>query len=515
MLDVKYDGSSRFFKYITQHGVPSYISKPTAVLPLDSTFVYKCGISESNVKEAYERRPLVSGNIDVLPQATLRMKKCIPPKLTKSQLKKLHMISTTENLIAFPISLINSKYCSDPKTIDNKRHVMIAVLNKVNYTVEVFDDCLSQSNYLFSIGFLLKYSLSDFILPKLQTLLSKNAPTLQLVVPRFHERSYSRLITILANGGYPADNNAAHAAFTANYIKQRVTDPAASSEEINKRVIHTNPTEFLLVFDELRKTWTISNAILNPETLRYVKTNGKKGKKLQGILIEPSSQKLNIHEYFMDEDASPDYLEKSEIGGYRDIAMRYLAAKYGDITHTLNEFRWNGVKLYAPKRFNAEWKEAMSTPKRYVVFGIVLESGKILEAHANALVYDKETRILERYEPNGGSYGHFDQQGLDKALQSYFSDKIGFYNEPNISCPLGLQDIEGDENNDGAKNIGGNCAAWSLYYMELRLANPTMTAKEVVNHAAAEIKRRGSFKLFINGYHRHVTLQLRKFRVRI
>lgn len=521
-----YDGSTRFFNYIVNSlNIKSYFSK-LIKFNKDNTFIYKCGVSNKEYKTLYSKRPLVKDNEDILPPGSKKNRKLIPPKLTISQFKRLalNVNDVSVKLIAFPVILINTNSRCDK--INNRKHLVVCILNKISKTIEVFDDKLPATITIFGEKFLLKDSLSNLMIPKVQTLLTTEEP-LKIKIPRFNERYYKLFITNLTNYGYPADNYTAHAAFTANYLTERMKHPELSFDEIHTNVINklqNNTKEFFECFDVLRNSTPkpvpcdLPEEILNPETLRCVKSDSNIGKNIQGLIKRRrQGNKINIHEHFLDSQLSENYLLTTEIGLNHALSMRYLQSKYGSIAIiSKGMFKWNKTKLTTANDFKEIWENGMTNSDiRYIVFGITLTSPDIEEAHANSLIYDKTTRELERYEPNGGDYNEFGTVELDNAIITYFGNRIGTYIPPMLTCPIGFQMIDANEFNKGAKDIGGNCAVWALYYMELRLANPLFTRKQVINTALKRIRERGSFIMFINGYHRHVQLAMRQLRKKV
>lgn len=522
-MDGSYDGSTRFFNYIVNTlNVKSYFPK-LIKFNKDNTFVYKCGIGYKEYKTIYAKRPLVKDNEDVLPSGTgKKLRKLIPPKLTISQFKRL---SSNDKLIAFPIILINTYSQCGNKLSNKRKHSVVVILNKATGTVEVFDDKLPSSISTFGEMFLLNSELKNLMIPKIQTLVASEKP-LTVVIPRFNERYYKVFITILSNNGYAADNYTAHAAFTANYLSERIKNPDSSFDEIHTNVIkklRNHTKEFLECFDILRNSTPkpmpcdLPEELLNPETLRCIKSDSSTGKRVQGLKSSKKSNKINIHEHFLDSQLSETYLFTTEVGANHALSMRYLQSKYGSITSiSKGVFKWNTLKLTPVSDFKETWENGMTNPEvRYIVFGILLTAPAIVEGHANSLIYDKTTRELERYEPNGGDYNEFDTTGLDNAITAYFGNRIGSYIPPMLVCPIGFQRIDANELNYGAKDIGGNCAVWALYYMELRLANPLFTRKQIVDSALKGIRKRGSFIMFINGYHRHIQLAMRQLRKKV
>lgn len=522
-----YDGSTRFLDFVTEEiGIPSYLSARRGwKLATDRAFYYSCYIPRKTLVDAFKDRPLVLGRVDELPPgAGKKPRRTLPPKLLPSQLRRLSRLTVdTEDLIAFPLVLHGSSTWCEPKTNnDTRSHLIVLILNKRTGTVELFDDKLPQTIRMFGMSILINNGLDALILPKLQTLvpLGPEGTTLKLSVPRFNERHYKAVLTHLTASGYPSNNYTAHAAFTANFLAERKADPSAAEKIIHDRVFATPHAKFIERYASLHdaqplaKPCTRPVQILNPETLRCVNADGITGRMLQGVKrsrrSRPSRPIVNLHEHFLDTAASVDYL-RTEIGDNTTLAMTYLRKLYGNIaTIATGEFVWNCEKLQAPRNFSRTWDKGLSDRKRFIVVGLRLQSETIVEAHANSLIYDMETRELERFEPNGGAYNIFCSEKLDRAIIAWFDKRIGAYIPPIDFCPIGVQALDANEKNNGVKDIGGNCAAWALYFMELRLSNPLLSRKDVLIEAIRGIKKRGSFAMFINGYHRHVQLAMRR-----
>jgi hypothetical protein len=487
-------------------------------LDLESAFCYRCGLTAKNFGKIFAQRPLVPEDATVVQIPTSKTtRKVLPPRLTAAQQRRLDQLLRDDSvpLIAFPLLLLSkNKKCADKQTRD--RHLVVAVLSKATGVVELFDDKLPSSIQYFGTNFLInaKGSFATYMLPKLQTIM---ATTLQESVPRFHERQYRAILDSLVGAGYAADNYTAHAAWTANYLQERAADAAASLAILRDRVAKRTAATFLTTYETLRRTSVQKCGdakLINPMTGRCVAADGRVGHEIQGI--PPRRRRgatvVNLHEHFVDSDASSHYLEKWEIGANTAQVMRYLMNKYKDIAVLdTKEFEWDGTNLRPPRDFNKVWRDGLTTPTvRYIAFSVYLKIETIIEAHQNTLIYDKETRELELFEPNGGDYKAFNNDALNVAIERFFEGRIGTYVPPMLACPRAFQQADNNEHNWGVKDIGGNCAVWGLYYLELRLSNPALTRKEVIDKAFAEIQRRGSFALFINGYHRHIELAIRR-----
>jgi len=108
--------------------------------------------------------------------------------------------------------------------------------------------------------------------------------------------------------------------------------------------------------------------------------------------------------------------------------------------------------------------------------------------HANILIYDKNNNVLERFEPYGPNE-MLEEDKLNKFIEKLgkvlFNSKLKF-----IFPKLFLQDakfqiVSSDSDPDNKKTGDplGYCLAWCFWYLELRLNNPKIKSKELVNNA--------------------------------
>jgi hypothetical protein len=159
------------------------------------------------------------------------------------------------------------------------------------------------------------------------------------------------------------------------------------------------------------------------------------------------------------------------------------------------------------KKFWDNFKKCKS--KRFVVmpFGFdCIDSG-----HANWLLYDKKTKSLERFE----SYGKINDKkclnptDLDEKIEKLFKENLGDDYIQNYYHPLSysparniqtLQEAEGEK-----LEVVGFCSVWSCFWIDLRLSNPDIDRKELLNMAIKELKKikkekNISFTQFIRNY---------------
>lgn len=184
------------------------------------------------------------------------------------------------------------------------------------------------------------------------------------------------------------------------------------------------------------------------------------------------------------------------------------------------EIMWLFQQLYFPPNFK-NILEKIITEKKYgyiiIPIGIILSNGN----HSNAILYDIENNIIERFEPHGYGYPYkfnYNPDLLDELLYSkinniindiYQKDIIITYIKPNMYLPkIGFQtfdDIEAHVN----KNIGdpnGFCALWCIWYLDYRLTYIKMTPRKIIKKLIKQIRLSNlSFRDIIRNYSKKIT----------
>lgn len=182
----------------------------------------------------------------------------------------------------------------------------------------------------------------------------------------------------------------------------------------------------------------------------------------------------------------------------------------GIVVNSRNEFLnfeiiWIQNKLI----FNTDFSDSMNKcihdkNKRYIIIplGIELKEG----SHANYLIYDKEKKEIERFEPNGSSMPlgfNYNNNLLDTILQNKFKsyDKDIVYVSPKSYLPkIGFQIFDMYENKKKIGDPGGFCAPWSIWYVDMRLSHD-IDRKSLVHVLLQNIKENNiSFKNVIRNY---------------
>ena len=137
--------------------------------------------------------------------------------------------------------------------------------------------------------------------------------------------------------------------------------------------------------------------------------------------------------------------------------------------------------------------------------------------HANLLLYNKKENILERFEPYG-SNDLLDQDKLnefiEKLAKKIFNKKVKYINPKLFMNDTKFQLISSDSDPDNKKqgDPAGYCLAWTFWYLELRLNNPDVDSKILVENALKKIINRDSNSNQVLDYIRNYSHELDKLK---
>jgi hypothetical protein len=165
-------------------------------------------------------------------------------------------------------------------------------------------------------------------------------------------------------------------------------------------------------------------------------------------------------------------------------------------------------RLIVPPGFWKEWIRKCKG-KRYYIMPLLLTrpSSQNKGGHVGILIYDSNTKSLERFEPYGLATWHWGNPvNLDKKIKDVFNKNMGkgfvnkMYKPLDFSPPVSFQTKE-----EKAKTMAGDpwgfCVAWTIWYAEYRLSNPDLDRKVAVKYALDAIgKSPEDYKTFIRSY---------------
>lgn len=214
------------------------------------------------------------------------------------------------------------------------------------------------------------------------------------------------------------------------------------------------------------------------------------------------------------------------------IKMLYSSLRLINITSTILECKnniceftgfeilWKNYQLYLPSTKNNDLLRELTFIKmnkkcRFFVIpiGIELTTTDYSYGHANFLLFDFEIMQVERFEPHGSEppYGlDYNANLLDNILENKINSfKLGFeYISPKVYLPkIGFQIKEIYElKSDYIGDPNGFCAAWCIWWCDIRIKNPNINRNKIVNLLFKEIINDDfSYKKLIRNYSYNIT----------
>jgi hypothetical protein len=153
---------------------------------------------------------------------------------------------------------------------------------------------------------------------------------------------------------------------------------------------------------------------------------------------------------------------------------------------------WRNKNLYwFDPDFDLSIKNCMISDKRFIIIK-VSHFPRPDSLHANVIIFDKDDNSYRRFEP----YGYIstdDEMYLDKLVMDTIikisNKKIKYYKPGDFLQKGRFQTISNDSSIEVRKtgDPNGYCLAWCLWYIELKLNNPSMKEKDLIEKAADKI----------------------------
>jgi ankyrin repeat protein len=174
------------------------------------------------------------------------------------------------------------------------------------------------------------------------------------------------------------------------------------------------------------------------------------------------------------------------------------------------EIVWIEYKLYMIDNFADLFNECVESSARFVIIplGIEMKTG----SHANYLIYDKQIKELERFEPHGGTTPigfNYNSKQLDDILEQYIIsvDPDIKYIRPDEFIPkIGFQIMDSQEaQTHRIGDPGGFCALWSIWYVDQRITYPHYSRDRLITELFSNIREKGiSYRNLIRNYSRNI-----------
>jgi hypothetical protein len=165
-----------------------------------------------------------------------------------------------------------------------------------------------------------------------------------------------------------------------------------------------------------------------------------------------------------------------------------------------------------------------------IPISIVLNNNGKLSGHKNLLLYRASNNTIEHFEPHG-KYLKLSKSMSEKVRRkidiflNHLNEKLkesGFpdvkFIPSNVVCPYerGLQGMEDLASDTLSSEGGGYCAAWTMFFTEMCLKNPELTAKNLLKILLVQIRSMGDdqgsiyLRKVIRGYTNHIYNKLER-----
>ena len=187
------------------------------------------------------------------------------------------------------------------------------------------------------------------------------------------------------------------------------------------------------------------------------------------------------------------------------------------------EILWIYQHMFIPDSLSSIINNFKKNKKyQYLIIPIGIELSK--GSHANMLIYTKKTNELERFEPFGKDFPinfNYIPNLLDKNIFDYFSkffDNLIYLSPNKYQDKIGPQLLDTNELKK-YKNIGdpgGYCAAWSLWYVDIRLQYQNVLRNEIIKKILNKYRYNNiSIRSIIRNYIKNITDLRDKYFIKI
>ena len=510
------DPRPHFFRYLEKTG-SNMVSclPPSKKYTVTSPFVLKCG---ENGKRSFRA-----------PKNLEKIKKVIE--------------KTDKPIVLIPILLVNKLVC---KSKNRSRHMCIYVLNKVRNTIERVD---IKRYHLVEFNLKLVYARFEQVLQHLGYD-EDTAPTL------VNEIDIN--MTFQKKHGFDRADKA-YPPFLLSYLKTMNDNPTLPQNKLVTLVNKMSSKQVKSTWDtyvQFRKEHD-SNPCPQPDMVRNQEIGRcmtPQSKTYMSLLKNkpPKPCKANqVYSNILDKCVLPkknidiDILAASVMSTKYNPSQQlthtdgtalinaqiilFLAHKYQYAKFILpamdsykhlekKEFkvRWavtkEGASLHLPEGYWDMFKQHILDPSCRFIISILSLTVWDGSSHANCLIYDKSTNEFERFDPlTVNIHQRYRVDDLDKELKEVIASKATDifskppkYYEPLKYCPKSrvFQSMEVSE--IPGVDLKGNCAVWNWWYINVRIANPSVTRKDIIDIASKKLEKMGGLYKFIKSYQKYV-----------
>jgi len=537
------DSSFRFLHYLLKKLPKSYsYIVPKDIFPKASTVFEHICISDVEYEKKISKK-LVGNDVPLAVDLNWT-RKIMPPTWKEKNIIEIKTAYADPNIdyMLFPVLLVSSDKCKNG--LDNNRHMVIILLNKKKNILELIDDRFGKNQTLYQYKIFFQDLIKEIMIPILATMLIN----VKIITrPTLKQGEYRRYERLLQKNRMPTSFGSIYAAFIANYVVK------LANSEIVTQTQQTQETQ-KYKNKSLRDGELLNNYFdlleFNKEYLSGIMAKCKKPK-----IYNLSSGKCEVSEYSKKESSMNPFNSKSKnqslidnpmykyiyIPQYQSETTKYIPKHiesingfYWLMSYIINEykytaliapydkdildddysFQWDWSKennkweLTPPENLEDEMNELLHNRPdiRFIIIYVGITDKEDKDTtHANCIIIDKLTNTAERFEPNTLPNINL---GNDYVLDGEFAKVFEEYDLDFIpaldTCPLYFHHAEWEEFTDNVQDFGGNCSLWVVWYIHLRISNPGVPQKDVIQLAHKYVTGTESMKQFITGYHQYL-----------
>jgi hypothetical protein len=179
---------------------------------------------------------------------------------------------------------------------------------------------------------------------------------------------------------------------------------------------------------------------------------------------------------------------------HEDISLRWI------------ETNNNSGYFSVPKNYWELFKKCEN--KRFIIFPFGFSCLNNI-GHANYMIYDRNEKALERFEPYGKTKRKCTNPlNIDDKIKKLFIENLGsdfirkYYKPLDFLGEKSFQKYQEDEGENNKEDPQlGFCSAWVAWYTELRLTNPNKDRKRIVKLSLQKLKNSDkTMTEYIRGY---------------
>jgi len=150
--------------------------------------------------------------------------------------------------------------------------------------------------------------------------------------------------------------------------------------------------------------------------------------------------------------------------------------KYIDMVYVV--FIFDDDELIIPKKFKKKIKQCIETDIRFIYFTFTISYSDSELTHVNMIIIDLYKNTIERFEPYG-FINEYEEKKINDVIKNRLLGILELEDFKYLN-PLDISPKIGPQKKIDAYN--GMCVTYTMLYLQLRLMNPDIIQKQLVNY---------------------------------